>query len=87
MVRIDETVIFVYSDMQLQEAKEINRKNNRNFSCGEVSIGSSAKRYSKIIREEDLKAMCAQYPDTVIVCQGRLRDFKYTPINEDYITA
>lgn len=68
----DNTVLFVYSDIQVNEEKEVASKVRKTFNCGLVSVGAKGERFSKMIKEDELKAMCAQYPDTKIVHKEKL---------------
>lgn len=81
----DEVKLFVYSDIQIKSDKEINKKIGRDFKCGDVSIGSKRHKYSKIIKKSELQSMCAQYPDTKIVTEGKLSSMNYTPITNNFI--
>lgn len=78
--------LFVYSGMQLAEDKKINKAINRNYKCGEVSVGASLKLYSKIINEEELSGMIKRYPDMKIIYKGKLSDVAYTNIDISYIS-
>lgn len=82
----DNVKLFVYSEMQIESDKRINKYINRNFKCGEVSTGASLKQYSKIINESDLEGMMQVYPDTKIVYKGKLSETSYTNIDNSYIS-
>lgn len=81
----EQDVIFVYSEMQIDEEKKICKKIGKIFECGTVAIGHSNKQFTKVIYQNELTAMCAQYPDTVIVTQGKLSNMKYTDVKREYI--
>lgn len=81
----EKDVIFVYSEMQIDEEKKICKKIGKIFECGNVAMGHTNQQFTKIIYPEELSAMCAQYPDTVIVTQGKLSNIKYTDIKREYI--
>ena len=74
----NESKLFVYSDMQVKEEKEIHAKIGKKFIKGTVVVGSNRCNFTKIINEKDLKSMCAQYPDTIIVHKGKLNETMYT---------
>ena len=78
-------MIFVYSEMQIDEEKAVCKKVGRIFSCGFVTVGHTRNQYSKIINEGDLDAMVSRYPDTKIITIGALSNTKYTPITREYI--
>lgn len=78
-------VVFVYSKQQIDEDRAINAKINRNFIPGEVSVGSDRIKYSKILLKDELPKMTSMYPDSKIVAEGTLGNFKYTKINNDFI--
>lgn len=73
----NKTVIFVYSEMQMNEENSIHKKIGKRFVCGNVYAGNGPKPYTKQIQENELSAMIAKYPDTKIVIQGVLKDIKY----------
>ncbi len=73
----NKTVIFVYSEMQMNEENSILKKQGKRFVCGNVYSGIGAKQFTKQIQEGELAAMCAKYPDTKIVIQGTLKDIKF----------
>ena len=79
------TVLFVYSEMQINKDKEINKKIGKEFVCGEVVIGNDRKQYSKIIQPNMLKAMTALYPDIKVVYEGSKSQTTYTPIRTGYL--
>lgn len=80
MAIVDEEVLFVYSEMQIEEEKKINKVIGKTFSCGEVSAGASKKQYSKIIKPSDLNQMSGLYPDVKIIAQGKLSTMVYTEV-------
>jgi len=82
----DNVKLFVYSDMQINRDKEINKSINREFVCGVVSIGSTPKQYSKIIDESMLSGMVQMYPDTKIIHKGKLSETSYTEISTKYLS-
>lgn len=79
------TVLFVYSEMQINKDKEINKKIGKEFVCGEVVVGNDRKQYSKIIKPEMLKPMTALYPDMKVVYEGSKSATTYTPIKTGYL--
>lgn len=81
----EQDMLFVYSEMQIDEEKKICKKIGKIFECGTVAIGHSNQQYTKVIPLSDLDAMCAQYPDTIIVTQGKLSTMKYTEVKREYI--
>jgi hypothetical protein len=81
----DKEMIFVYSEMQINEDTVVNRKLGRNFKCGSVYVGSTEKQFSKIIDPDDLEAMIVNYPDTKIIYRGRLSKTKYDDVTKDFI--
>lgn len=72
-------VYFIYSEMQINEDRKVAQSIGRSFNIGDVYIGSTPKKYSKIVKERDFGAMLKQYPDSKIVTQGELEKIKYTP--------
>jgi hypothetical protein len=80
-----DNVYFVYSDQQIKEDKQINNNIGRKFEPGNVSIGNTRAKYSKIILTSDLDKMTAMYPDTKIVTQGILGNIKYTAIDNGFV--
>jgi len=78
-------VLFVYSEMQINKDKEINKKIGKEFVCGEVVVGNDRKQYSKIIAPDMLKPMTALYPDIKIVHEGSKSATTYTPIKTGYL--
>lgn len=79
------TVLFVYSEMQINKDKEINKKIGKEFVCGEVVVGNDRKQYSKIIQPTMLKAMTALYPDIKVVHEGSKSQTIFTAIRTDYL--
>ena len=84
MVR-DKTVLFVYSAMQVNEEKEVAGRVRKTFNCGSVSVGAKRERFSKMIKEDELKAMCAQYPDTKIVHKEKISSAMFDKPTYTYI--
>ena len=82
----DKEMLFVYSEMQINEDRNVSKKLGRNFTCGNVYVGSVEKQFSKIINPEDLDAMFGCFPDTKVVYRGKLSKTKYTDIKRDFIT-
>ena len=78
MVNKDDEVIFIYSEIQDLEEKNIAKNIGKTFSCGNVSTGSSVKKYSKIIKPSELNHMIGLYPDAKIIAQGKLSKMSYT---------
>ena len=76
---------FVYSEMQIDEEKEVCARTGRIFQCGLVTNGHSLVQYSKIIGKNDLDAMITRYPDTRIIVVGKLDNMKYTKITRNFI--
>lgn len=81
----DKDKYFVYSEMQIDEEKQVCARTGRIFKCGLVSNGKSLVQYSKIINTSDLDAMSARYPDTKVVVTGKLSKIKYTKITREFI--
>ena len=81
----EQDMLFVYSEMQIDEEKKICKKIGKIFECGNVAIGHANQQFTKVIYQNELTAMCAQYPDTVIVTQGKLSNMKYTDVKREYI--
>lgn len=77
--------LFVYSEMQIAEEKRIQKNIGRDFLCGDISIGSTRKKYSKIINREELDHMTALYPDTKIIATGSIDELAYTPVTTNYL--
>ena len=77
--------VFVYSELQIDEEKEVCKKVGRIFACGSIAIGHTRDQYSKIINESELDAMSNRYPDTKIIFRGKLSNVKYTPVTREYI--
>ena len=80
-----DNVYFVYSKQQIEEDKQINSKIGRKFDPGDVSIGNTRAKYSKIILVNDLDKMTSMYPDTKIVTQGIYGNIKFTPIDNGFV--
>lgn len=78
MVNKDYEVIFMYSEIQDNEEKKIAKNIGKKFICGDVSIGSNIKKYSKIIKPDELKQFTGLYPDAKIIYQGLLSKTSYT---------
>ena len=87
MVKQDEEVLFVYSDMQISQSRTANRGIGRGFKAGNVFIGSSMKPYTKIITEDELKGMLALFPDTKIVYKGKIKNVKYVEPTDDWLSG
>ena len=83
----DNEKLFVYSDMQVKEEKEVGSRIGKTFTCGSVSIGAKREKFSKIINKDELKAMCDQYPDTKIIHSEKLSTARYTKPDFTYIRA
>lgn len=81
----EQEMMFVYSEMQIDEEKKICKKIGKIFECGSVAMGHSNQQFTKIISKDELSPMCAQYPDTVVVTQGKLSNMKYTDVKREYI--
>jgi hypothetical protein len=81
----NEEKYFVYSEMQIDEEKQVCERTGRIFQCGTVSNGSSMVQYSKIIAKDDLDAMVTRYPDTRIVLAEKLANAKYTKVTREFI--
>lgn len=73
----DKETVFVFSEIHVKEENEIAKTKGKKFVTGKVYIGLTPKQYSKRVVATSLKAMESQYPDTVIIARGKLRDFKY----------
>lgn len=73
----NKEVIFVYSEMQMNEENTISRSSRKRFICGKVYSGIGAKLYTKQIQDSELSAMVSRYPDTKVVIKGKLKDIKY----------
>ena len=82
-----EDVYFCMSDQQVNEENQILAKSVREYICGLVYVGNKAEKYSKMIKESELKAMESQYPDTRIVASGSKNDFKFTRPQRRQITG
>lgn len=80
-----DDVYFIYSTQQIEEDKAINARIGSKFIPGNVSIGNTIVKYSKILLKSDLDKMTAMYPDVNIVAQGTLGNFKYTKIDDGFI--
>ena len=78
MVNKDDEVIFIYSEMQDLEEKNIAKNIGKTFVCGDVSTGSTIKKYSKMIKPSELNQMIGLYPDAKIIAQGNLSKMSYT---------
>ena len=74
----DAIVIFVYSEIQMNEENTISKKKGKRFICGNIYSGIGAKPYTKQIQENELSGMVSRYPDTKIVIKGKLKDIKFT---------
>lgn len=70
-------VVFVYSELQINEENSIAKAKGCKFVTGKVYIGLTPKQFSKRILAKDLKAMEAQYPDTKTVAKGNITHFKF----------
>lgn len=81
----DSEKYFVYSEMQIDEEKEVCARTGRIFQCGTVTNGHSLVQYSKIVSKDDLDAMVTRYPDTRIVVVGKLSNMKYTKVTREFI--
>lgn len=81
----DKDKYFVYSEMQIDEEKQVCERTGRIFKCGLVSNGHALVQYSKIINTADLDAMTTRYPDTKIVVTGKLSKIKYTKVTREFI--
>jgi len=81
------TKLFIYSDMFINNMKDMNKKVGRNFKCGQVSTGSERKDYCNIIDATSLSDVMRQYPDTKVVYSvPKLSQAQYTTIDESFIT-
>lgn len=76
----NDTVIFVYSEIQKNEENEVSRKMGKRFICGNVYSGLGPKQYTKMILENELAAMCRKYPDTKVVTSGKLKNISFTEV-------
>lgn len=76
----EQSVIFVYSELQIKEENEISRRVGKRFVCGNVFSGLGPKEYSKMILENELSAMSRKYPDTKIVLSGKLKNINFTNV-------
>jgi hypothetical protein len=81
----DYEVMFVYSEIQMEEENTIASKTGKKYVPGSVFTGAEAKLYTKIIKPEQWSFMRAQYPDVKIVDQGMLTAFKYTESKKELI--
>ena len=79
-----DNVYFVYSQQQVDEDKATAARIGRKFNPGNVSIGNTTVKYSKILLQADIDKMTSMYPDTKIVAQGILGNIKYTPIDNGF---
>lgn len=73
----DKEILFVYSELQINEENSIAKPKGKKFITGKVYIGLTPKQYTKRILPSALKAMEAQYPDTKIIARGKQKNFKY----------
>lgn len=77
---------FVYSSMQVEEKKKVNKSISRDFRCGEVSVGSTKLKFSDIMNSGDeLVAYKKQYPDAKIITKGMKNKMTYTSPTTPYI--
>jgi len=82
----DGTKLFIYSDMFINNMREMNKKVGRNFKCGQVSTGSERKDYCNIIDANKLSSVMKQFPDTKVVYSvPKLSQASYTEIDESFI--
>lgn len=71
-------VYFVYSESQISEDTAVAESMGKTFVIGQVFAGSIPKRYSKMIKQDDLDAMVSKYPDTRIIAKGSSSELKHT---------
>ena len=76
--------IFVYSDSQFNLDKGVHRSIGENLICGEVSVKSEKKKFSKMLyNDQALAAMCNNYPDTKIVADIDKATAKFTEVHTE----
>lgn len=78
-------VCFVYSQMQVDEKKQVLQKIGRDFQCGEVSVGNSKVKFSDTVEVINLSAFKTAYPDAKIITKGIKSKMIYAKPTEKYI--
>lgn len=70
----DRYVYFLYSEQQKKSRTELEAKLCRNFVPGKVFVNGQMKRFTEMSSKSS-----TIYPDTVIITEGYISTFKYTP--------
>ena len=76
---------FVYSNIQIQQFKSINKSVGRDFKCGSVSIGSRKEPYSAIIDKDKISDTRERFPDLKVVHIGTLSGTTFTKISNEFL--
>jgi hypothetical protein len=76
-------VIFVYSEIMIREENVVLKTIGKQFIPGEVFIGTTSKKYTKMIVESEFEGIKLKYPDVKIIAKGDRYKLKYTQPTTD----
>lgn len=72
----DQYVYFLYSEQQLKNRTEVEKKMGRTFSPGTVIVNGKKQNYTELSKRNTN----SRYPDCKIVAEGWLSRMTYTKI-------
>ena len=64
---------FLFSTAQMKQKREVSRLISREYTPGQVYIGTSVKQFTEIV--SDPKE--SKFPDAIIVASGDIRNIRY----------
>lgn len=86
-MKSSDVVIFVYSDMQLSNDKNVVKSIGKTVVPGTVAVGSTREAFTKMIREDYLTQMVALYPDTKQILKCKYSDAVFTDVTQIKLTG
>lgn len=72
----DVYVYFLYSETQLKEREEIEKKMSRAFNVGTVVVNGRRKNFTEMARKSSNR-----YPDCKVVAEGLKSKMTFTPVS------
>jgi hypothetical protein len=72
----DVYVYFLYSETQLKEREEIEKKMSRTFNVGTVVVNGRRKNFTEMSRKSSNR-----YPDCKVVAEGLKSKMTFTPVS------
>ena len=79
MARKITDIIFAYSEQMINEQNAVLKSIGKKFVPGEVFIGNSSKKYTKLVTNDEFNELKLRYTDIRIVARGDRYKTHYTP--------